>query len=78
MTPPAFLSINIVPRIVAAFPVGDWQFWVASALAGAAAAWLAWKLVPLALLRNWKRKPASKRTTLTIEGEKPATRRARK
>ncbi len=61
-------------QVFGAFPVHDWQFWVATGVAIAAAAWLAWKLLPLPMLKRWRRGRRGKRATLTIEGEKPADR----
>ena len=50
--------------VTAALPVGDWQFWVATAIAGVAAGWLCWRL--------WRavrshRRGAGKRVELTLD-----------
>ncbi len=49
------------------FPIHDWQFWVVTALALAAAAWLVRGLIRFAL-HTRKGKAPPKRATLTIEG----------
>lgn len=49
------------------FPVWDWQFWVVTLVALAAAAWLVYKLFPRRLLGKRRRAPA-RRATLTIGG----------
>ncbi len=46
-------------------PVHDWQFWVVTALAGAALLFIVRNLVPA---RWWRRKPRGKAASLTIEG----------
>ena len=47
------------------FPVGDWQFWVATVLAVLAAGYLLRKFVPWRALR--RRSAQQSRATLTIE-----------
>jgi hypothetical protein len=56
--------------LAASLPVHDWQFWVASGLALAAAVYLLSKLVPVPWLSK-KRKQRRQRTkaTLTIGGK---------
>jgi len=50
------------------FPIHDWQFWVVTALAACAAAWLVRKVVRF-ILRSRRGKAAPKRATLTIAGK---------
>jgi len=50
------------------FPIHDWQFWVVTALAACAAAWLVRKVVRF-ILRTRRGKSAPKRATLTIGGK---------
>lgn len=47
------------------FPVGDWQFWAATALFMVAAVWLFRGLLPGAKAR---RKRAGRSATLTVKG----------
>jgi hypothetical protein len=49
------------------FPVTDWQFWVVTALAACAAAWLIRGLVRF-ILHARRGKSAPKRAMLTIDG----------
>ena len=55
----------------ASFPVDDWQFWVVTLVFVLAIAWLCWNVLPIRQLIR-KGRSAPKRTTLTVEGEKPA------
>ena len=48
------------------FPIHDWQFWVATALALGAAWWLLKGTIP-----RKTRKSKGRRATLTIEGKPP-------
>lgn len=48
------------------FPIDDWQFWVVTVVAFAAAAWLVWRLAPHRLFRAKRR--GSKPATLTVGG----------
>jgi hypothetical protein len=50
------------------FPLHDWQFWVVTALAAAAAAWLIRGLLRF-ILHTRRGKAPPKRATLTIEGK---------
>lgn len=53
----------------APLPVGDWQFWLVTALALIAAAWLLRGVLPIPSLRaRLRRKKQTKRATLTIDG----------
>lgn len=56
------------------FPVGDWQFWVATILAVVALAWVLRGLIPVPILSRGKRRQRQgiKRATLTIEGRSVA------
>lgn len=61
---------RLPPMLAAApppFPLGDWQFWVVTAVAFAAFAWIVWKLVPRRLFGK-RRRGASKSATLTVGG----------
>ena len=62
-----------MPQILAAaFPVGDWQFWVVTLVCLAAAAWLLKGVVPVPWLsRRAKVKKQTKRVTITVEGKAP-------
>ncbi|MEO0716149.1 MAG: hypothetical protein AAFY58_04065 [Planctomycetota bacterium] len=55
----------MIGLIASAFPVGDWQFWVATILALGALVYLLRKVVPVVLP---KRKKQRSRATLTVEG----------
>ncbi len=57
----------------ASFPVSDWQFWVVTLVFLLAIAWLCWNVLPLRQIFR-KGRAAPKRTTLTVEGERPDTR----
>jgi hypothetical protein len=48
------------------FPVHDWQFWVATAIAAAAAGWLIYTVAPFGKRR--RRRKAGTRASLTIGG----------
>ena len=50
------------------FPIHDWQFWVVTALAAVAAAWLVRGLLRFILNQRKGGKAPPKRTTLTIDG----------
>lgn len=53
-------------------PVGDWQFWVVSAVVAFAAGWLFKGVLPIPLLSNrHKRLRREKRATLTVGGKAP-------
>lgn len=55
-----------------AFPTHDWEFWVASAIALFAAAWLLRNILPIPFLSaRSKRKQRERRVTLTVKGQKP-------
>lgn len=49
------------------FPVHDWQFWVATAIALGAAMWLVRAVTPWGKRR--KRRGSGKRATLTVKGK---------
>lgn len=53
-------------------PVGDWQFWVATALALLAAVWLVWLLGLKRAVAKWRKH--RQKATLTVGG-KPVDRR---
>jgi hypothetical protein len=56
-----------------AFPIHDWEFWVASAIALFAAAYLLRGALPIPFLSaRFKRRKRERRVTLTIEGQRPA------
>ncbi len=50
-----------------AFPVGDWQFWVATILAVAAVGWLVRGFVPWRRILRRPDKKRGRRATLTLE-----------
>ena len=53
------------------FPVDDWQFWVATAIALLAAAWLLRGVLPIPYLsKRRKRRRGQTRATLTVEGRR--------
>ncbi len=55
-----------------AFPIHDWEFWVATAIAVLAAAYLLRGVLPIPWLRaRLKRKSQERRVTLTVEGQRP-------
>lgn len=55
-----------------AFPIHDWEFWVATAIALFAAAYLLRNILPIPFLTaRIKRKQRERRVTLTVEGQKP-------
>lgn len=54
------------------FPVGDWQFWIATAVFAAAVMWLTRGLVPWARMFRRGGKLRGHRATLTVEGVAPA------
>lgn len=57
-----------VPRVIAqSFPIGDWQFWAATAVFLFAGFWLVRGLLPQKFLRR-KRRGARHKARLTIEG----------
>jgi len=57
---------------VRAFPIGDWQFWVATAIFVFAAAWLLRAVLPVPWLSaRLRRKKHERRVTLTVEGQRP-------
>ncbi|MDQ7012356.1 MAG: hypothetical protein Q9O74_00495 [Planctomycetota bacterium] len=49
------------------FPVGDWQFWVVTAIALVAVVWLGRRLLPKRFFRSRRR--GAKPATLTISGK---------
>ncbi len=52
------------------FPIGDWQFWVVTAAAALAGAWLLRGILRAVLPGRLRRRSgASQRTTLTIGGK---------
>ncbi len=51
-------------------PIGDWQFWVVTALAAVALGYVLREVVP-GNWWPWKRKPRGKSASLTIEGKTP-------
>jgi hypothetical protein len=56
----------------AAFPVNDWQFWVVTALAALAAAWLLRGVLPIPwLIKRRRAKRGRTRVTLTVGGKSP-------
>ncbi len=59
------MSPVIAQAIASSFPVGDWQFWVATLLALGALVYLLRKIVPVVLPKRKKRRS---RATLTVEG----------
>jgi hypothetical protein len=56
-------------RTLAALPLGDWQFWVASVIALGALWVVINSVVPESLL-PWKRKPKQTKASLTISAKK--------
>lgn len=52
------------------FPIHDWQFWVVTALALGAAAWLVRGVIRFAVHAR-RGRAAPKKTPLTIEGRAP-------
>ena len=57
---------------MSAFPIGDWQFWIATAIFVFAAAWLLRAVLPIPWLSaRLKRKKHERRVTLTVEGQRP-------
>ncbi len=51
------------------FPIRDWQFWATSAIFLIAAVWLLREVLPVPLLRRFRRRGRKKRrVTLTVEG----------
>jgi hypothetical protein len=58
--------------LAAEFPITDWQFWVVTLVAVAAAAWLFKGVVPIPWLsRRAKAKKQTKRVSITVEGKTP-------
>lgn len=57
----------------ASFPIHDWQFWVATALALVALYAVARALVPASLWPRWLggKSRKGRRTTLTVSAKKP-------
>jgi hypothetical protein len=61
---------------LAAFPVHDWQFWVATAIFLFAAAWLLRGVLPVPWLsRRHEQKKSRRAVRLTIEGKSLSQRR---
>jgi hypothetical protein len=55
-----------------AFPIHDWEFWVATVIFLFAAAYLLRNFLPIPWLRaRLKRKSQERRVTLTVEGQRP-------
>ena len=55
-----------------AFPIGDWQFWVVTAVFCVALAWLLKGVLPIPFLTKRARaKKKIKRVSLTVEGKAP-------
>ena len=61
---------SLAPILAFAFPVSDWQFWVATAVVGCALVWVVRAVVPISLLTGKRRPPPAKKVSLTIGGEK--------
>lgn len=59
------MNALVAHAIASSFPVGDWQFWVATLLALGALVYLLRKVVPVVLPKRKKRRS---RATLTVEG----------
>ncbi len=53
------------------FPFRDWQFWATTAVFVAAAAWLLREVLPVPVLRRFRRGKKKRRVNLTIEGRTP-------
>jgi hypothetical protein len=53
------------------FPFHDWQFWATTAVFLAAAAWLLREVLPVPVLRRFRRNRKKRRVNLTIEGRTP-------
>lgn len=52
------------------FPIGDWQFWVATVVVALILGLVAWKVLPIAALRRRRRARAGRtKATLTIRGK---------
>lgn len=50
-------------------PLGDWQFWVTTALVVLAAAWILRGVVPVPILsRRHRRKRSQRRVSITVGG----------
>ena len=60
----------MAPCLSAAFPVNDWQFWVATGAFVLALAWLLKGVLPIPFLsKRAKAKKTQKRVSITIEGK---------
>jgi hypothetical protein len=59
---------------VPGFPVHDWQFWLVTALALGAAAWLLRGVLPIGSRRRRARR-GQRRATLTVDGRAVSTKR---
>jgi len=58
--------------ILASLPLDDWQFWVVTLLAVAAAFAVARMVLPPGLMpKRWRRRTGEKRATLTVGGRAP-------
>lgn len=58
------------PLLANAFPIHDWQFWIATAAFVLAVCWLVKGFVPIPFLsKRAKAKKSQKRVSLTIEGK---------
>lgn len=55
----------------AAFPIGDWQFWIVSVVAASALAFILWRALGKRLRRRRAHRPRRTSATLTIEGRAP-------
>ena len=58
------------PLAQSGFPVGDWQFWVATVVVALILGVVAWKVLPIAALRRRRRASAGRtKATLTVRGK---------
>ncbi|MCA9311568.1 MAG: hypothetical protein KDA21_10210 [Phycisphaerales bacterium] len=58
------MSADRLVLTLGSVPAGDWQFWVATGAAAAAAGWLLWRLIRA--VRS-QRRGAGKRVELTLD-----------
>ncbi len=54
---------------ISAFPIGDWQFWIATAIFVIAAIWLLRPILPIPFLKRRRGGGRRQKATLTIEGK---------
>lgn len=67
---PSWLRGSVAPCLSAAFPIHDWQFWVATGAFVLALAWLLKGVLPIPFLsKRAKAKKTQKRVSITIEGK---------